>query len=362
MPFVSFAQKKYELTINVNNTIEKEKLSFSIDADQRNISVQGEGNNQVKVTGELIDEAIPLTITYNQAASTFILTDHPAIISLHYNNNALEYDKPLNAFPVFDTVYNNYFKEIYHNRLPELTAYFEFWKGRDNSAYKNDSLFNIIANLHKALSLKALPTIREYPNQYYSFWFLYNQLYLCQYNMLARDTVYMRTLYNILQYELNPRFAKSKKGQSIAAQLEGLLNPPVLMHSAPTLSALDLTGNAVSLNKSNKYLLLNFWASWCGPCLAEIPFYQGLVKEFPKDKLEVIGINTDRSIVDCVKAVSEKSMNWQQVFDGDKKIVNGYGIIVLPTTILIDDKGIIIYRKEGVDTTNLHALLVNKLL
>lgn len=73
--FMSFAQKQYELTIKVNNTIEKDKLSFSVDADKRNISVQDKGNNQMKVTGELIDEAIPLTIEYNQAASTFILTE-----------------------------------------------------------------------------------------------------------------------------------------------------------------------------------------------------------------------------------------------------------------------------------------------
>lgn len=134
------------------------------------------------------------------------------------------------------------------------------------------------------------------------------------------------------------------------------------MHPAPIISAADLTGKNISLNRSNKYLLLNFWASWCGPCLSEMPFYQELVKEFPIYKLEVIGVNTDRSIIDCVKAVSEKNMHWQQVFDRDKKIVNGYGVIALPTTILIDDKGIIIYRKEGVDTTNLHTLLVNKLL
>jgi len=359
--FKTFSQHKFYVKIRVNNTIDKNSLSFFVNDGQRPVAIHDSENNEIKLTGELAAEATTLTIRYKQAATIFLIGEQPASISLYYKNNDLNYGKPSNTLAVFDTIYNKYYRDIYRYRLPELQAYLNFWKGKDNDAFRNDSLFNINKRLVKNISLKALPILKKYSDKYYSFWFFYNQVTLPSLSILIHDTDYVRTLYNFLQKDLDKRFLKTEKGQMIASQLQGILHPATVMHAAPVLAIKDIYGNNISLNTTNKYLLLNFWASWCGPCIAEIPFYQSLQKEYPANKLDIVGINMDRNMSDCARTISEKNITWIQVFDQDRKIRDSYGINTLPTTVLID-KGIIIYKSEGIDTSNIRALLNKKLL
>lgn len=361
IPLETYSQKPFSVNIQVNNTIQKDSLSFFVDDGQRPVTFHSV-NNEVRLTGELATEATTLTIRYKQAATILLISDKPASISLYYKDNDLNYAKLSNTLYVFDTINNKYYSEIYRYRLPELHAYLNFWKGKDNDAYRNDSLFNINKQLLKNLCLKALPILKKYPDKYYSFWFFYNKVIMPSLNILIQDTAYVRTLYNFLRNDLDKRFLKTEKGQMIADQLQGILHPAILMHPAPVFAVKDIYGNNIQLNPTGKYLLLNFWASWCGPCIVEMPFYQALQQTFPANKLDIVGVNMDRNMSDCAKIISDKDMNWIQVFDQGRKISNSYGIKALPTTVVIDDKGIIIYRKEGIDTSNLRALLNSKLL
>ena len=106
------------------------------------------------------------------------------------------------------------------------------------------------------------------------------------------------------------------------------------------------TDSRISLNDlKGKYVFLDFWATWCGPCLQEMPNLKELYKKTDRDKFEIVGIVGDSSNDQIKKIIEKDSIIWPQVLTTDSnKIKEDYGIQGYPTTILIDPEGIVIAK------------------
>lgn len=98
----------------------------------------------------------------------------------------------------------------------------------------------------------------------------------------------------------------------------------------------------------NKVVLLDFWASWCTPCLNELPNLKAAYKEFKSKGFEIVSVSVDDETDDWIKAVKDNGMNWIQLWNGTEDMDNSaavkYSITAIPSTFLIDSEGTIIGR------------------
>lgn len=117
---------------------------------------------------------------------------------------------------------------------------------------------------------------------------------------------------------------------------------------APEFSLKDLSGRPVTLSSlKGKVVLLNFWATWCPPCISEMPVFNKLYKEMRGRGLEIVAISADRSESYVRDFVSKHSLDLRVLFDADRSVTKQYKVFSMPTTFLIDKNGVIVEKFFG---------------
>jgi peroxiredoxin len=131
----------------------------------------------------------------------------------------------------------------------------------------------------------------------------------------------------------------------------------------PDFSEKDLDGKPLSVaNYKGKVVLVDFWATWCGPCVAELPNVLKAYEAHHKDGFEIIGISLDQDETKLKNFIKDKNMSWQQYFDGKgwaNKLAAKYGVQSIPATYLLDGEGKIIgqdLRGDALETALTKAL------
>jgi cytochrome c biogenesis protein CcmG, thiol:disulfide interchange protein DsbE len=117
----------------------------------------------------------------------------------------------------------------------------------------------------------------------------------------------------------------------------------------PEYSAMFLDGSKFELeSKRGRVVLLNLWATWCGPCRFEIPELQALHDKYASKNFEVVGVSVDESGIESVRDfVKEHEMTYPVVLDAEGKLVNVFQTSILPTSVVIDRNGKIVWKKLG---------------
>ena len=104
----------------------------------------------------------------------------------------------------------------------------------------------------------------------------------------------------------------------------------------------DLKGETLSLEKyRGQVVLLDFWATWCGPCIREIPNVKKTYETYKDQKFQIIGISLDRSIDPLEAYIEKEGLAWIHYWDNTGKIANLYKVVGIPSTFLIDGEGVI---------------------
>jgi thiol-disulfide isomerase/thioredoxin len=161
----------------------------------------------------------------------------------------------------------------------------------------------------------------------------------------------------------NARLHSLQKSDAAAADkmLDALLkdgNPAVVKMAQSEAKSRDLKkkplelkftavdGSAVDVSKlRGKVVLIDYWATWCGPCMEKAPEVVAAYKELHGKGLEIVGISLDQDKDKLLSVTKEQGMSWPQYFDGkgwDNEISSGYGIDSIPRMWLVDRKGMVV--------------------
>ena len=177
--------------------------------------------------------------------------------------------------------------------------------------------------------------------------FGYQQL-LDNYSMLEPEDV-MRLL-----EKLAPTFGSDPLLQQMAvvtsSQMATSLGQPYIDFEGALLDkkyGFDKTAKLSDYIGKNKVVLLDFWASWCTPCLNEVPNLKAAYNRFKSMGFEIVSVSVDDGTDEWIKAVKDNGMNWVQLWNGEdmeNSAAAKYLISAIPTTFLIDSEGTIIGR------------------
>ena len=132
---------------------------------------------------------------------------------------------------------------------------------------------------------------------------------------------------------------------------------------APEFKLQALDGKPLSLSDAHgKVILLNFWATWCGPCRAEIPDLIELQTKY-KDRLQIIGLTVDDEDAGAVeKVVKETGINYPVAMASAEVRLRYGGIAALPTSFMLDSEGRVMQKHEGLHDPLLYELEIRALL
>lgn len=355
-----FGQKKFNTTIILDKKIDAKNVHCSYNNGKSIIFITDTFvNNTIYLEGVFYSKYAALSVTYSQDGSfghrpDFFIDEKPSKLAFDLRQkNGTEtfvFTTAINATLINDTTKNNIVKAIYENRKREGKKLGALWEKHDaEHIFGNDSLRKLNDSLMTVLTKKELNILEKYADYYYTFWYFKNQVFDNAMFFLNNDISFISYLINWMHNTFPQKFIQTIEGDVIDEMYQKLINPVKVNSLAPNFSTTDINGLLIKSEdyKNKKYILLDFWATWCGPCMKAVSFLKSIREDIPQNKLEIIGVSFDTDSLKFAKAIQDNKMDWLHIYDINNDMGRLYNVKPIPDVILIDRSGIIVYRGTG---------------
>lgn len=122
----------------------------------------------------------------------------------------------------------------------------------------------------------------------------------------------------------------------------------LLKQRAPDFALRSLEGENLRLSEHmGEVVIVNFWATWCGPCGQEMPALDELYNKYRRAGLVLLGVNIDDDAVRATEMARALKITYPVLFDSRKEVSRAYQVGAMPVTVLIDREGVVRYVAEG---------------
>ena len=336
-------QFKFSTTIRLPKTVKLENVSVYYNVGHKDVSVPVT-NHQIKIEDSCFSKYVAIMVYdlkdhYYQTffaqggKSDIVFTDtskRSFVKEFVLKNATSSHDlgeEKLYRFAKREIDENNSFIRLYHDL-----------------SVQTDSINNRSLELENRSRAKQYEFIRINNRMYYSLWlFKYNFVNSGYYDAKKLDSFFNKYLKN----NFKDYFETFEVKNILSERINGVVG-----NTAPLFTSKDIDGNTIALSSlKGKYVILNFWAPWCVPCIAEIPALHEIRDKYGSKKIEIISVNCDNNFTNFKKAVEKYNINWINIFN-DKNVINKYlKTSSLPKVYLVDPSGKIIYsRNENKDS------------
>lgn len=143
--------------------------------------------------------------------------------------------------------------------------------------------------------------------------------------------------------KMSPRLAAA-----VAAAVLALPTLALTPSAAPNFELAAMVGNTVNLSQyKGQVVMINFWATWCGPCRQEMPLLEQLYKKYKPMGFTMLGINVEPDSSGATEWLKATPVTFPILFDTESKVSKLYAVSGMPSTVIVDRKGQVRFLHRG---------------
>lgn len=344
--------------------IDADRLSISYDNGKERKDIKPVIVNQEWILKDsLYDPHWQVFIYYvNDAKSDayrFWLSDKPAEIIFH--ENSLSGAKPLEHYTSRNTIspQDDTCKDPIDTQISQAWTDLENYYANNSTKFISNPLKRDTFECKRnAVVEKIVESIRIHPKDYFALDYFESSVVRMHSGFTSNK------LLSFFNENFPDSLKNTYKGKRISNRLKNEIGN-MKGKEAPDFKTTSTDGEEISLRAlKGKYVILDFWASWCGPCIKlGIPKLKEIRQKYSHDKLEIVSVTLDDDYDKYQNALKRLKTNFIDIFNG-KKIVKDYAVSSIPQIILIHPDGTILYNREeekDADFTILENILKNRL-